>query len=187
MFIKFVFSSCISNEKHEWLYFLIIKRTLLSVIKRNGSALKVVRSGWPLGASNCVLRSVTDRGAAVDGRRLRLTGWNEPRKRPLTRVTLCYLDLMVTVHGSQMSINTNCAAFNAKVHFRKQKNALIYNRSQNPLISPERDLTYDVITSWPDISGGQKFQDMCQIDQQYCNESLLEIQRFFTRVIYEKP
>ena len=57
---------------------------------------------------------------------------------------------------------SNYAACNAKAHSRKQ---LKSPRSQNPPILSEHDLTYDVITSWPDISGWKSiFQDICPID-----------------------
>ena len=39
-----------------------------------------------------------------------------------------------------------------------------YDISQNPSISSEQDLTYDVTSSWPDISGIQNVQNMCKID-----------------------
>ena len=53
---------------------------------------------------------------------------------------------------------------------QKGKNSLRYDTSQNPTISSEHDLTYDVVTSWPNISG-QNFQDMCQIGQSEGTES----------------
>ena len=92
-------------------------------------------------------------------------------------VTLRNLDPRTTVYGSQISINTNYAACNAKEHSRKQRNSPRYDRSQNPSISPEHDLTYDVITSGPNISGGQYFKKMCQIDQCEDTESFVEMQR----------
>ena len=41
----------------------------------------------------------------------------------------------------------------------------------------EHDLTYDVITSWPNISGSQDFQDMCHIDHWESTRSFVAIQR----------
>ena len=43
-----------------------------------------------------------------------------------------------------------------EIHFRR-------DRSQNTPISSEHDPTYDVITSWPDISRGQQFKDMYKL------------------------
>ena len=61
-------------------------------------------------------------------------------------VTLRDLDPRATVYGSYITININDAAWNAKEHSRKHRNSPIYGRSQNPPISSEHDLTYDVIT-----------------------------------------
>ena len=61
-------------------------------------------------------------------------------------VTLRDPDPGETVYGSYISINTKDAAWNAKEHSRKQRNLSRYDRSQNPPILSENDLTYDVIT-----------------------------------------
>ena len=90
-----------------------------------------------------------------------------------------------TVYGFSISLNTINTVRNAKTHSIKQWNSPRYDRSQNPLISSDHDLTYDVITSWSKISG-QNFQNvsnwLCRGYCKFCCDQML-----FTRVIYEKP
>ena len=93
-----------------------------------------------------------------------------------------------------------------KKHSRKQRNSLRYDRSQNPSISSEHDLTnsfrydrsqnppissehdltYDVITPWPVTSGDHNFQDICQIDKCEDTESLIAIQRVLRDLFTKK-
>ena len=57
------------------------------------------------------------------------------------------------LHMSLLSINTNYTPCNVKTYSRRQWNSPKHDRSQHLPISTEHDLIYDVITSWPDISG----------------------------------
>ena len=61
-------------------------------------------------------------------------------KLRIITVEMSYGKWLLDIH------NTNDAACNAKEHSRKQRNSPRYDRSQNPPISPEHDLTYYVIT-----------------------------------------
>ena len=70
-------------------------------------------------------------------------------------MTLRDLDPGATVYGSYKSINTNYVAYKAK-RYSRGENAPRYDRSHNSPILSEHDLTYDVITSSPDMVVGKK-------------------------------
>ena len=69
-----------------------------------------------------------------------------------------------------MSINTNCAACNAKAHSREQISKYAD--------FVEQYLTHGVITSWLDMVGDKIVQGLCQINQQEGTEGSVAIQRF---------
>ena len=91
-------------------------------------------------------------------------GRNGLRKRPMAGVTLRDLDPGATVYGFSISLNTINAACNAKTHSRKQWNSPRYHRLQNPPISTEYDVMYDVIYPWPDLTRPLNFQGRCKKD-----------------------
>ena len=89
----------------------------------------------------------------------------------------CVTDRRAAVYGSWISINTNYAVCNAKEHSRKQRNSPRYDRLQNPPISSEHDLIYDIITPWPVTSGNWNFQNICHINQWEGTESFVAVRR----------
>ena len=89
---------------------------------------------------------------------------NGLHKRPMAGVTLRDLDPGTTVYGFSISLNTINAACNAKTHSRKQWSSPRYDRSQNPQISTDHDVMYDVITTWPDLTRPWHFQGRCKKD-----------------------